>query len=181
MTGVWLFRAAGAAFVITAGAVPSGAPAAVTFVTARAALGSDLIDWGKTTGGPTPVGFVSNNGIGGNSTSDGGDLQVRLQPGNFDGNFNHGDTLEFTGFHGPDITLNFDTAVAGAGAQIQSNFGGAFVARITASDGATSWSFTENGVSNGNGRRVCDFHWRVERHRQPEVCEFHPRRGHRLP
>jgi hypothetical protein len=139
--GAWLAAA-------LALAAATGADAGVALVTARAALGSDLINWGATTGGPTPVGFVSTDGIVGTTTSAGGDLQVRLQPANFDGNFNDGDYLEFTGVLGPDITLNFDTAVAGAGAQIQSNFPGTFVARITASDGTNSWSFTETGFSN---------------------------------
>jgi hypothetical protein len=135
----------GAAFA--AELLPSVGHASVALVTSRNVLGSDLINWGATTGGPTPVGFVSTNGISGSTTSAGGNLQVRQQPGNFAGDFSPGDYLEFTGLDGPDITINFDTAVAGAGAQIQSNAGGAFVARITASDGVTSWSFTESGNS----------------------------------
>lgn len=143
--------AAGLAFGLStafvAGLLPTVGHTAVALVTSRGALGSDMINWATTTGGPTPVGFVSTNGVSGTTTSAGGNLQVRLQPGNFAGDFNPGDYLEFTGFDGPDITINFDTAVAGAGAQIQSNAGGAFVARITASDGVTSWSFTESGFS----------------------------------
>jgi hypothetical protein len=130
--------------------IPATGHAAVTVVTSRSALGTDLIDWATTTGGPTPVGFTSAQGIAGTTTSAGGNLQVRQQPGNFDGDFSPGDFLEFTGFDGPDITINFNTAVAGAGAQIQANFGGAFTARITAFDGTTSWSFTESGVSGSH-------------------------------
>ena len=142
--------ALGFATALAAGLAPTAGHAAVALVTSRNDLGADLIDWGKTTGGSTPVGFVSADGISGSTTSAGGDLQVRLQPDNFGGDFNPGDHLEFTGLHGPDITLNFDTAVAGAGAQIQSNFGGAFVARVTAFDGVTSWSFTESGISGSH-------------------------------
>lgn len=142
-------RWASTTLVVSTFVFAATAQAGVALVTTRATLGSDVIDWGKTTGGPIPVGFVSNDGLVGMTTSAGGDLQVRQQPGNFNGNFTDGESLEFTGFHGPDITLNFTTAVAGAGAQIQANFPNAFVARITASDGVRNWSFTENGSSNG--------------------------------
>ncbi len=142
-----IWRAAAFACVVATGLLPIAGHAAVSVVTSRNALGSDLINWGATTGGPTPVGFLSANGIAGTTTSAGGDLQVRQQPGNFAGDFSPGDYLEFTGFDGPDITINFNTPVAGAGAQIQSNAGGAFVARITAFDGTTTWSFTEGGTS----------------------------------
>ena len=140
-------RLAAFAFIVEVGLLSTLGHAAVVGVTSRSALGTDLIDWGTTTGGPTPVGFLSANGVAGTTTSAGGNLQVRQQPGNFAGDFSPGDFLEFTGFDGPDITINFNTAVAGAGAQIQSNAGGAFVARITASDGTTNWSFTESGSS----------------------------------
>lgn len=148
--GVRSWLAVGAALVFATGGLPTAAQSAVALVTARAALGSDLIDWGKNPAGSTPFGFVTADGIVGAVTSAGGFLDNRQQPLTFVGNFAHGDNLLFTEFNGPDITLNFTTPVAGAGAQIQSNFPGAFVARITASDGTTNWSFTEAGTSNGN-------------------------------
>ena len=138
---------AGSAIIIGMGMIPTAGDAGIVLVTSRSALGTDLIDWGTTSGGSTPVGFVSANGIAGTTTSAGGFLQVRQQPINFGGDFSPGDSLEFTGFDGPDITINFNTAVAGAGAQIQSAFFGAFVARITAFDGTTTWSTTESGIS----------------------------------
>src|SRR4051812_19403171 len=94
----------GLAVILATPLLPTAGHAAVTMVTSRAVLGSDLIDWGTTSGGPTPVGFVSTDGITGDTTSAGGDLQVRKQPDNFAGDFSPGDFLEFTGFHGPDIT-----------------------------------------------------------------------------
>jgi hypothetical protein len=142
-----LWRPAVFTVIFATGTIPVAAQAGVALVTSRGALGPDLIDWGTTSGGSTPVGFVSANGIVGNTTSAGGFLQVRQQPGNFGGDFSPGDYLEFTGFDGPDITINFNTAVAGAGAQIQANAGGAFVARIAAFDGTTIWSFTQSGFS----------------------------------
>jgi hypothetical protein len=55
--------------------------------------------------------------------------------------------LLWTKGNGPDITINFSSPVFGAGAQIQSDFQGDFIAQVTDSGGNT---YTENGTSNNN-------------------------------
>jgi hypothetical protein len=72
--GIASRRTAVTTLILAFAVLPTASHAAVTLVTTRAALGSDLIDWGKTTGGSTPVGFASADGIVGTTTSAGGDL-----------------------------------------------------------------------------------------------------------
>ena len=85
----------------------------------------------------------------------GGDGQRRDQTtGGWGGNFSPGDELLWTNSPGQGpLTLTFGTPVNGVGANIQADFFGNFTALIQAfdSNGKLIESFSENGVSNGNG------------------------------
>ena len=130
--------------------------AAVVGVSSAAALhADDSIDWGQL----GPVATWVNPGT--SATSAGGLVATlntagtgfqRIDQGSgWNGNFSNGEHLLWTSGQGPDITINFDHPVYGAGAQIQANFFGAFVAEIFGSNGSLLGSFTENGSSNANG------------------------------
>jgi hypothetical protein len=131
-------------------AVSTPSFASVSMVSSAAALGAnDSIDWGQTNGA-TPFAVVSGGGVVANVTTSGSGLYRIDQDGGWAGNFTPGDRLVWTVYSGPDITINFATPVFGAGAQIQSNFFGEFIARVTASDGVNSYSFASPGDSNGS-------------------------------
>src|SRR6266851_3785034 len=126
-------------------AIGTAAPAQADFslVTTRAALGTtDSIDWGQlgpeSTAPPNPSAVTSTVGISA--------IVGKVLPGAFArqdqsslwaGNFAAGDRLLWThdlasSTNNP-ITLNFGArGVFGGGAQIQANFPGDFVARVTA-------------------------------------------------
>lgn len=145
-----LFASIAFAAVAMTASVPS--LASVSLVTSPAALGSnDSIDWGQTSAGATPFSVVSAGGVAASTISTGGSLARNVQNGGWSGNFTPGDNLLWTAGLGPDITINFATPVYGAGAQIQADYFGGFVARITAWDGVNSWSFTQAGNSTASG------------------------------
>jgi hypothetical protein len=142
--------------IILSGAVALSAvaamPANAALVTSLGALSSnDSIDWGQL--GPSftvvtsPAPVTSTGGRSATVSSTGGGLERRDEGNGWFGNFTIGDHLLWDRDAGPDITIDFAIPVRGAGAQIQADFFGDFVARITLSNGDT---FTEGGVSNGN-------------------------------
>lgn len=140
--------------VVTVGAlalaVSTPSFASVSLVSSAAGLGAnDSIDWGQTNGA-TPFAAVSGGGVVANVTTSGSGLYRIDQSNGWNGNFTSGDRLVWTVGQGPDITINFATPVFGAGAQIMSNYFGGFIARVTASDGVNSYSFTSPGDANGN-------------------------------
>jgi hypothetical protein len=144
--------------IILSGAVALGAlavvPANAALVTSQAALSAnDSIDWGQLgaafTVVTTPASVTSGGGRSATLSSAGGAVE-RVDEGNgWLGNFTAGDHLIWTTTTGgPDITIDFAIPVRGAGAQIQADVFGDFVARITLSNGDT---FTENGTSGQTG------------------------------
>jgi hypothetical protein len=141
--------------------------AQLSLVTSRATLGADdSIDWGTlgqatNTSVTNPLGINSVNGHFNTVTqSPGRNFQFFQQAGLGDhvppfwgGNFTPTDNLLNTGGGGANpLTLVPKAAVRGAGAQIEVNGTGSFVARITAfaSGNIQLASFTESGIANGN-------------------------------
>lgn len=147
------------------------AEAALTFVSQRTSLGgNDFVDWG-TLGAAVqtvsnPFAIVSNLGLSMNvSMPQTGYSFRRVDQWSgtdpftgWDGNFAVGDKALSTGYdypsvyhHGP-VTLVFASPVSGAGAQIQANEPGTFVATIEAYDAGNSslGSFQANGISNNH-------------------------------
>lgn len=112
---------------------------AVSAITTPGALGAtDFIDWaqlgGPLTVVPTPVAVTSNGGGSATVTSAGGSVTSMVQGITWAGNFSDGDALVWTGDLGLDITISFASPVAGAGAQWQADFFGAFGANLAAYD-----------------------------------------------
>src|SRR5713101_3209699 len=136
------------------------APAQADFslVTTRAGLGAnDSIDWGQlgpestTAANPSPV--TSTGGISTVVSKALPALFARQNEGSlWTGNFAPGDRLlwtnNFTSTSNNPLTLRFGASgVFGGGAQIQADFAGDFVARVTALDAAGNLlaTFTEAG------------------------------------
>ncbi len=132
-------------------------------VTTRAGLGAtDSIDWGQLGAEPTtPANPSPVTSTGGISTVVSKALPAPFARQNegslWTGNFTPGDQLlwtnSFTSTTNNPITLRFGAfGVFGGGAQIQADFNGDFVARVTAFDagGNLLATFTEAGQSNRN-------------------------------
>jgi hypothetical protein len=139
-------------------------------VTSRAALAAnDYVDWGEIGAPgnsyvPNPLSVTSADGSTVMVTKPAEQFHFLVQaapgqsfPPYWGGNFAPGDNLLTT--EGPGdatnpgpMTIQFATPVYGAGAQIQTNDGGAFTARISALDnkGDILGYVTESGTSNGN-------------------------------
>jgi hypothetical protein len=135
------------------------AKASTVGITNASTLGAfDTFDWSQI--GPqaitvsSPQNVVSNGGMNASVSSAGNALQTLIEGNSFgwSGNFAPGVSVLWDAAVGPDITLTFANPVSGAGAQIQSDFGGNFTAQITAFDknGATLGSFSEKGVATEN-------------------------------
>jgi len=128
-------------------------PANAALITSQGALSAnDSIDWGQLGSNGTdltsPQSVTSAGGRSATVSSAGGVLERIDEGSGWGGNFTAGDHLLWTTQNGgPDITIDFANPVRGAGAQVQADFYGDFVARITLSNGDT---FTEGGTSNGN-------------------------------
>lgn len=142
------------ALVLAIGLLSGGAQASVSLVTDASTLGAnDQISWAQLGSAFTPVAspaaVVSDGGLSVTATSAGGVFERRDQDTGWTGNFPAGEALLWTQYVGPDITLTFASPVFGAGARIQSDYYGAFTARISASDGSLLGSFTHDGNSNG--------------------------------
>jgi hypothetical protein len=151
------------ALVLLLGGVEK-AQAGYTGLTSRAALGAnDFEDWGTL--GPSfstpsnPFAATSNGGLGLSvSQQQPGSFQRLDQNNGWGGNFAPGDALLYTavetlGSAGGPIIISFSHPVVGAGAQIQEDLFGTFTAEILALDGSGNvlGSFSEDGISNGNG------------------------------
>ena len=126
-----------AAMLIVAG---SQANAQISAVNSAAALPvSDTINWGQL--GPafslfnSPQTVTSAGGLTA-SVSDGASLERYDQGNGWGGNFTSGDHLIYNEGNENPITVNFATPVIGAGAQIQANFFGNFVATLSAYNSA---------------------------------------------
>jgi hypothetical protein len=132
-----------------------GVPASATLVSSRAALGgTDFIDWGQfgndLTAVPNPASGSSNLGIGFTVSKPSGSFERRDQPDGWVGNFTDGDRLLWTlDLPGP-ISIVLGAPVFGAGANIQAELYGAFVAQISAYDASNSLleQYTLNGLSD---------------------------------
>lgn len=144
----------------------SQAQAATIQVGSAGALGAnDFFDWGQVRvldgGGnavaqPSPENVTSNLGRTG-SISDGGTFTGLVEGTDWFGNFTVGNNVLYTGdTNNPfaassSFTMNFNTAVAGLGLQITSNFYGGFTAKLEVFNGATSLGvFNVAGVMDGN-------------------------------
>ena len=142
------------------------AQAATIQVGSAGALGAnDFFDWGQVRvldgGGnavaqPSPQNVTSNLARTG-SVSDGGQFTGLVEGTDWFGNFTVGNNVLYTGdTNNPfaassSFTMNFNTAVAGLGLQITSNFYGAFTASLEVFNGATSLGvFNVGGVMDGN-------------------------------
>ena len=142
------------------------AHAAFTSIANAGALGAnDSVDWGTVgvtnTYLPSPFNVTSNGGIN-ISVSDPSMISVTSPNGSFErrdqgngwyGNFTTGDKLLWTnGYPGP-IILSFSNPVAGAGAQIQSDYLGSFTGEIDALGAGNSVlaSYDFTGTSNYDG------------------------------
>lgn len=146
------------ALVLAIGLLSGGAQASVSLVTDASTLGAnDQISWAQLGATYTPVAspaaVVSDGGLSVTATSAGGVFERRDQDtgGTFvgwSGNFPAGEALLWTAAVGPDVTLTFASPIYGAGARIQANYGGAFTARITASDGSLLGTFALDGLSD---------------------------------
>jgi hypothetical protein len=140
-------------------ALTFSAPAlAVSAVNSPGALGAtDFIDWAQLGAQGivrvTPVAVSSNGGGSATVTSAGGIVSRIDQGSGWFGNFTNGDVLIWTGGVGPDLTISFASPVAGAGAQWQANFFGAFGANLKAYDSADNLlgTVTRDGNSNSAG------------------------------
>jgi hypothetical protein len=127
-------------------------------VTDRTALGAnDYIDWGTLGSSFTPVPNPSpvTSNLGSNaivSQAVVSNMEVRQQGSNgWGGNFAPNDFVLWTqGTNGP-LTISFANPVFGAGAQIQSNYMGAFTANLTAFDASDNVLGTFDWVGNSNG------------------------------
>jgi hypothetical protein len=119
-------------------------------------IGNDTVDWGQLGAPFTPVPNPFTALSGGLVTVTGTEIccgETRQQSfGGWGGNFTPGDNLFWTqgstGLGSGPLTLAFSQGVSSAGAQIQADFFGGFVARICDNLGDC---FTEAGTSNGNG------------------------------
>jgi Big-like domain-containing protein len=134
----------------------SVATAATTLVTVRPPV-ADVVDWGQLGAPPTvvPYAFLANSGFAdpllGHFVAPGTTGEIVQQGSGWLGNFASGDNILWTNNNGP-LTLVFDRGYATVGAQIQTDFFGAFTARITAYNGTKLLgSVTENGNSTSAG------------------------------
>jgi len=142
------------------------ARAATIQIGSAAALGAnDFFDWGQVRvldgGGnavaqPSPQNVTSNLARTG-SISDGGKFTGLVEGTDWFGNFTVGNNVLFTGDTNTPLaasssfTMNFNTAVAGLGLRITSNFYGAFTASLEVFNGASSLGvFNVAGVMDGN-------------------------------
>lgn len=135
----------------------SQANAGVIGVTSPAGINlSDSINWAQL--GPTGISVASPSPV---TTAKGasatvGDPQgplLRLdQASGFEGNFNDGDALLYTGPNTGPINVSFAAPVAMAGVQIQRSLLGQFAATISAYDMTHTLlgSFTETGFSDSS-------------------------------
>ena len=133
----------------------------VPIASASALGGNDYVDWGTAgvefTDIANPFSVTSNGGINigvsDPNMSVGNLFQTRTQGTSWYGNFNTGDNLLWTNSSPGPIILSFSNPVAGAGAQIQSDYYGSFNAEIDALDAQGNVLATDDfsGTSNYDG------------------------------
>jgi hypothetical protein len=142
------------------------AQAATIQVGSAGALGAnDFFDWGQVRvldGSGNAVAQASPRNVTSNlsrtgSISDGGQFTGLVEGTDWFGNFTVGNKVLYTGdpnnpfAAASSFTMNFNTAVAGLGLQITSNFFGAFTAKLEVFNGASSLGvFNVAGVMDGN-------------------------------
>jgi len=139
------------ALVLACASVAFSSPAFATTVIWDGTGFTDSFMWGQL--GPSftvvPSGTVATSANGATVTisdSD-GSVQRRDQGNGWNGSFGAGEQLLFNQGSGV-LTFNFAAPVMAAGAQIQSDVFGAFIARLTTSDGSF---FDIAGNSNSQG------------------------------
>jgi hypothetical protein len=142
------------------------ARAATIQIGSAGALGAnDFFDWGQVRvldgsgnalAQASPTTVTSNLSRTG-SISDGGQFTGLVEGTDWFGNFTVGNNVLYTGdpnnpfAAASSFTMNFNTAVAGLGLQITSNFYGAFTAKLEVFNGASSLGvFNVAGVMDGN-------------------------------
>ena len=143
-------------------AVPASA-GTLTLVTDRAAFsGYDTVRWGSLGGDLTSLGgsatTTSDNGVGVNVTVTGTDSLLLVSGSTYNADFLPTDTALYVDSinQGAPLTLLFDRPIQGAGAQVQSNAYGSFIAYLSALDRfgnllAPPVSITGGTVGNGDG------------------------------
>lgn len=133
---------------------------AVTGVTSESALGpGDYIQWSalgsQNTSVANPTSSTSVGGLGYTVSQSGAGSLVRLDQGSsgWMGNFGGAETLLYTGGTNGPISISFATGVTGVGAQIQSDFFGAYGAKLEAFGAGSNslGSFTFSGISSSAG------------------------------
>ena len=130
----------------------------LTFITNRTALGgTDFVDWGVL-GSPfttvsNPFSITSFGGLNLEVSQPFGSFERRNQSGGWNGNFTPGDRLIWTQNNPGPLTIDFNSPVLGAGAQIQINTFGDFIGTIEAFDsgGISLGGFSLQGLSTSNG------------------------------
>ena len=131
------------------------ASAGVTLVTSATELAAnDSIDWGQL--GPdstvllSSIAVTSSSGLGARVTTDDPTGLVRVDEGaSWTGNFTIGDHLiNNNQFSFSPLSIDFESPISGAGAQIQLDAAGPFTATIEAFSGTmVLGSFTEDGLA----------------------------------
>ncbi|MBT5456962.1 MAG: PEP-CTERM sorting domain-containing protein [Rhodospirillaceae bacterium] len=137
----------------------SAAQAVPSLVTSRALLaGDDFFNWGQLGGSNVnvagPANIISNSGMVSGMVNDPDESLRRVDQGaGWSGNFANGDRLMWTNLGPGPMTIDFDTGVLAAGAQMQQNVFGAFTGTIEAFDSMLNMiaSFNVAGTSNSNG------------------------------
>ncbi len=140
------------------------ASAQYSLLTARAQVGgTGLINWsdlggnGASVSNPTNIGVTNTTLTATVSQSNSANFMRLDQGTGWGGNFTNGEALLWTTGQGP-MTIMFSGNVSASGANFQTNYGGAFVGRISALDaiGNVLAYFNFNGTSDGssNGSAV---------------------------
>jgi hypothetical protein len=142
-----------------ASALALNAHAQITAVNSPGALPTtDQIFWSQL--GPTFTtvasgsGVTSTGGLNATVNDSAGNMERRDQGNGWAGNFTAGDALLWNQDNGGNIVIDFASPVSGAGAQIQSDFFGPFVATLSAYDSGGALLGTE--VFNGNSTSAGD-------------------------
>ena len=129
------------ALVAVVGLLPLQSQALTTYTTRSSMPSNDYVDWATLPPFPDNITTYSHIfSVPVTTSNPGNSLQIRVQPGNWGGNFAPGDFLLFTGIGTPigigfsPLEIAFGTDVFAAGAQIQTDGFGAFTATIQAFD-----------------------------------------------
>lgn len=132
---------------------------ATTLVTSRGALSAtDFIDWSQLgisfTDVASPVNVTTNLGASATVYINNNSMQRRDQDNGWSGNFAPGVPLLWTNFDNGPMTIDFLNPVSGAGAQIQANTFGGFMASLIvygSDDTTVLANYIVSGDSTSNG------------------------------